>query len=185
MAKVLSALALAAFVTSTFADCVPLFSDQGVNIRGKNHNAGDVVDAPELCDSQGSGSYTFSMQSFDRSTGVPHDAGDDPSQTSGYTFYIFDNACKLLGAYDTPGDCGLPFTIEGNFLKDVLTITSFTGEVGNPYFSFLYGDGKYSINNNHCGCVADPTFHFPTVAEDCKCAFPVSGVSKRAISFEA
>lgn len=87
-------------------------------------------------------------------------------------FYIFDEGCNIRGSYSVP-DCGAPFIIEENFLADVLTVTSINLDLGGGYFSFLYGDGKYSINNNHCGCQDNSSGL--TGGQACKCAFPVDG----------
>lgn len=83
------------------------------------------------------------------------------------------NTNSVISQYESPG-CGTPFTIEENFLSDVLTVTSVDEDVGSAYFSFNYGDGKYSIRNNHCGCQGDSSGIVG--ADACKCAFPVDGI---------
>jgi hypothetical protein len=102
---------------------------------------------------------------------------------AGY-FRIYDENCAVRSSYQMP-NCGTPFVIEETFLPYVLTVTTVSMDVGQPYFSFLYGDGKYSINNNHCVCVNDGGGLEAKVA--CRCAFPVDGhfVRKRSIEFEA
>jgi len=80
------------------------------------------------------------------STGLP---GDD--YHGGAMFYIMDNTCKIRAAYEQPS-CGIPYVARENFLKYVLSVTSLSADVGSPYFSFNYGDGKYSIRNNGCVC---------------------------------
>ena len=113
------------------------------------------------------------------------DAGQDTAGCEGgSSFAIYDESCNLRGSYGVP-DCGTPFIIEENFLADVLTVTDVNLDVGDPFFSFLYGDGKYSINNNHCVCVDDGGGLEANVA--CRCAFPVDGhfVGKRSIEFTA
>jgi hypothetical protein len=113
------------------------------------------------------------------------DAGQDTAGCAGGGgFAIYDESCNVRGSYGIP-DCGTPFIIEENFLADVLTVTTVNMDVGDPYFSFLYGDGQYSINNNHCVCVDDGGGLEAIVA--CRCAFPVDGhfTGKRAIEFKA
>jgi hypothetical protein len=114
---------------------------------------------------------------------------NDPSNdlngcAGGSSFAIYDEYCNVRGTYDVP-DCGTPFIIEENFLADVLTVTTVDLDVGSPYFSFLYGDGKYSINNNHCVCVDDSVGLEGKAA--CRCAFPVNGHfnGKRGVEFQA
>jgi hypothetical protein len=85
---------------------------------------------------------------------------------------IYDESCTIRGAYGIP-DCGTPFVIEDNFLPYVLTMKTINTDVGDPYFSFLYGDGVYSIRNNHCVCVNDGSGLEAKVA--CRCAFPING----------
>jgi hypothetical protein len=113
----------------------------------------------------------------------------DPSNdfngcTEGNNFNIYDENCAIRGGYTMP-DCGTPFSIEETFLPDVLTVTAVFLDVGRPYFSFLYGDGEYSIRNNHCVCVNDGGGLEVTVA--CRCAFPIDGhfVGKRSVEIEA
>ena len=88
---------------------------------------------------------------------------------------IYDNSCNLKGIYG-PGtsQCGVPWEIEESFLPFVLSITVVSMDVGDPFFEFLYGDGKYSVRNNQCGC-ADGPGQFNDKIKDCKCAFPVNG----------
>lgn len=124
-----------------------------------------VMDDSTLCMSQGEGQWTFGMSVT--GTDVPGSGG-----TSGTTFYIFDNACNIKSTYSA-GNCHTPWTIEENFLADVMTITSVSMDLGSPYFSFLYGDGKYSIRNNHCVCNDDHDGLAGGVG--CRCAFPVDG----------
>jgi hypothetical protein len=125
------------------------------------------------------------------------------SEVNGAAWEIYDETCTLRSAYQQP-DCGIPWQIEENFLTDVLTITSVSTDVsiilsyplvhrmfkifqqvGEPYFQFLYGNGKYSINNNHCGCQSKSSGL--TAVKNCKCAFPVDGIftGKRSAKFSA
>ncbi|KAJ4292612.1 hypothetical protein N0V90_009275 [Kalmusia sp. IMI 367209] len=157
----------------------------------------EAIDTPEfnthesnekLCLSHDEGDWTFAMEV--RQVGVPVPDGDNAfaGQVSNYGFAIYDHTCALKGSYD-PGkngnDCGIPFVIMENFLKQVLTVKKVNANLGDSYFQFAYGDGLYSINNNHCDCKPAPDGL--TGIEYCGCAFPVSGVSskKREIEFEA
>lgn len=111
----------------------------------------------------------------------------------------------MRSAYGKPS-CGIPYTIKENFLEDVLTITAVEldvsiypisnfdltrilltnlYQVGQPYFTFKYGDGKYSINNNHCGC-SDMKEKGLSAGDGCKCAFPINGTSHntRSVKFK-
>lgn len=124
-----------------------------------------------LCMGQGEGMWTFGMSVS--LVDVPSPGGIGAGATSGTTFYIFDNACNIMSTY-TPPSCGVPWSIEENFLTDVLIITNVFMDVGDPYFSFLYGNGKYSINNNHCVCNGDSSGLAAAVG--CRCAFPVDGI---------
>ncbi|KAJ5604886.1 hypothetical protein N7510_010040 [Penicillium lagena] len=124
-----------------------------------------------LCMGQGEGQWTFGMSVS--LSDVPAPGGTpDVGAGSSTTFYIFDNACNIMSTY-TPGSCGVPWIIEENFLADVLTITRVEMDVGQPYFSFNYGNGVYSINNNHCVCNSDDDGL--TAGQGCRCAFPVDG----------
>lgn len=86
---------------------------------------------------------------------------------------------------DKGNNCGKPYVIMENFLKYVLTVKTIFADVGDAYFQFAYGDGLYSINNNHCDCVGEAQGP-SAVFSYCKCAFPVNGKShKREIEFMA
>ncbi len=98
-------------------------------------------------------------------------------------FLVMDNSCKVLGIFPQP-NCGIPYVLEANYLDYVLTLTAIDSGVGEGYFSFEYGNGAYSIDNNQCGCM-DSTEGLTAVL-GCKCAFPVAGEpTKRSIAFEA
>lgn len=71
-------------------------------------------------------------------------------------------------------ECPLPYVIMENFLPLVLTISSVDNYLGDPYFSFYYGSGKFSIRNNHCGCLSGGGKGKRAKAY-CKCAFPHDG----------
>ena len=98
-------------------------------------------------------------------------------------FLVMDNSCKILGIFPEP-TCGIPYVLEANYLDYVLTIKSIDTGISEGYFSFTYGNGLYSIDNNHCGC-SDSSEGLSAV-QGCKCAFPVAGQpTKRSIAFEA
>ena len=98
-------------------------------------------------------------------------------------FLVMDNSCKILGIFPQP-TCGIPYVLEANYLDYVLTVKAIDTGISEGYFSFTYGNGLYSIDNNHCGC-SDSSEGLSAV-QGCKCAFPVAGQpSKRSIAFEA
>lgn len=98
-------------------------------------------------------------------------------------FLVMDNSCKVLGVFPQP-TCGIPYVLEANYLDYVLIVTSIFTNIDDGSFSFNYGNGDYSINNNHCGC-SDSTKEL-VAYQSCKCAFPVAGQpTKRSIAFEA
>jgi hypothetical protein len=109
---------------------------------------------------------------------------DFASCVNAASFQIYDETCKLRSSYKFP-DCGAPFIIEENFLKDVMTVQSVNMDVGAPSFTYLYGNGKFSIGNN--GCVCNDNNNGLKAGTSCRCAFPLDGNvnQKRAISFEA
>ncbi|WPG98190.1 Hypothetical protein R9X50_00097600 [Acrodontium crateriforme] len=153
------------------------------------YTGGDIPDtykSDKLCLPQGEGDWTFSL--YTSAVDVPTFNGGNPNAgyAGGFTYLMYDNACNLRGLYGPSGNnCGIPFVIEENYLAQVLTITSENTGVGGAYFSFDYGNGEFSINNNQCGC-QDMSSGLQG-AQGCKCAFPVSGVlsKKRSIEFEA
>lgn len=176
----ISATALLGLVAAD-CDVVPL--DAGTDGKGNTLAINSVLsDQPEVCDPQGAGDYTFVM--VVAMGGLPIPGGPItpgfPGYTSSASYMVFDNTCKLLGAYSPNGDCDSPYTLEDNYLADVMTISSFT-DVGDPSFTFYYGNGKFSTANNHCGCSTTDN-SITKVAASCKCAFPQSGVlSKRVL----
>lgn len=170
----ISAAALLGLVAAE-CDVVPL--NAGTDGKGNTLAINSVLsDQPEVCDTQGEGYYTFVM--VVAMAGFPIPGGPltpgFPGYSSDAAYMIFDNSCKLLGAFSPNGDCDSPYTLEANYLADVMTIQSFT-DVGDPYFEFLYGNGKFTTGNNHCGCSTTDD-SITSVAASCKCAFPQSGV---------
>lgn len=132
-------------------------------------------DSPKLCVPQGEGYWTFALYVIAVDVPAPQRGVGLEGFASGSQYLIYDNTCTLKGVWDTSaGDCGIPFTIEANFLKDVLTIRYQTAAIGSPYFDFVYGNGEFSIGNNHCGC-QDMSVGL-TAQAGCKCAFPVDGI---------
>lgn len=134
---------------------------------------------PAICLTQGADSWTFVMEVSE--VVVPTFSAEDPwagySGSSG--FAIYDNNCILKAQYDPHQDnnCGIPYVIRESFLTQVLTVTSVNYDVGDPYFSFTYGDGEYSVRNNQCVCndTDDTTAGGLGVDIGCRCAFPIDG----------
>jgi hypothetical protein len=128
----------------------------------------------ELCQPTGEGVFTFAMDTSEVS--VPtFNGGNALAGVAGHvTYIIYDNTCTPRGAYGPSGnDCGTPYVIKENWLPYVLTVNKIDTSVGGPYFSFNYANGKYSINNNHCGC-QDMSSGLEA-EKGCKCAFPIHG----------
>ncbi|KAI9748831.1 MAG: DnaJ- protein scj1 [Chaenotheca gracillima] len=131
---------------------------------------------PELCVTQGEGSYTFAMDNSE--VDVPTLNGETPwAGISGQNaFIIYDNDCIPQGVYDPDeagSDCGVPYTIEGSFLSYVLTIEQVDFNLGGGYFQFDYASGQYTIGNN--GCVCGDLGSGLMGEQGCGCAFPVDG----------
>lgn len=151
-------------------------------------NVLDSTDLPsvhsELCQPRDDGDYTFSMDVSELdvptfSSGAPW-AGLVGSQS----FLMYDEKCTLKGIYSPhqTNDCGGPYVIEENFLKYVLTVTSVNFDTADPYFSFKYANGKFSIRNNDCKC--DEIGGGLSVEQGCKCNFPVEGLPDKRRSVE-
>ena len=135
----------------------------------------------KICVPQGKGQWTFGLHTTLTSTGLPSCSGESCDASSDFNtlisdsgLYIFDEACNVKGAYTSDSCSGVPQIIEENFLADVLTITDLSFDVGAPTFTFNYGNGKYSIRNNHCGCQDESKGI--TAIKSCKCAFPQNGI---------
>lgn len=161
------AAALAAVKPVSAACHLPNAVDNGV---------GGVETHSQLCIPQGAGDWTFSMYLDEVS--VPTFDADNPlaGVVSTAYFYIYDESCTRRGAYSMSGhgnDCGIPYVIMENFLPYVLTIENINAAIGGGYFRFLYGNGEFSIGNNHCTCQSMTTGL--EAKEGCKCAFPVDG----------
>ena len=154
-------------------------------LKDDGQDAGTTEDNPALCLPQGEGAYTFAMSVGLGNNGLTTDQpGSQPALVNGYSFHIYDNTCKRLGHYTT-GECSAPFHIQGNFLKYELIVDNVWADPADPYYSFLYANGKYSIKSNHCVC-NDSSKSFFQIHKGCRCAFPVNGQpTKRSISFEA
>lgn len=141
---------------------------------------------PQFCQPTGAGVYTFSMQVSEIEVPTFDSGNPDAGNVAASAFVIYDNTCTAVGSYspDQDNNCGSPYVIEENFLQYVLTVQNVNFNAAGPYFEFVYANGKYSINNNHCGCAEVP--HALQVEQGCKCAFPVAGeTKKRSVAFEA
>lgn len=168
MVQLASILNLAALFCMAVAEC---------DLAAGSKSAGQETETA-LCMNQGDGYYTFGMTVDLTSLGL------QGTTSGGYSLRIMDNTCKILGVYNPP-TCGTPAVIKENFLQYVLTVEAISADVGDPYFSFKYGNGKYSIGNNGCVCGKIGT-SFNDARKGCRCAFPVAGQpTKRGIAFEA
>ncbi len=176
MAKLTLSLTLTFLTPLVFGLCplVPV-SDAGT---------GTIENDTSLCLPQGAGSYTFGMYSTLSPGPLPlARGGGEMSEIANAWFLVMDNSCKIVGVYDQP-NCGLPFTLEANYLDYVLTVTTIDTGISEGYFRFAYANGVFSIGNNGCGCSGHA--EGLSVAQSCKCAFPVAGLpTKRSIAFEA
>lgn len=165
------------FRLSSFAATLALFSAANAACQLKN-GLNAPINAPEtrtqLCMPQPSGDWTFAM---DTSTlNVPtFNAGTPYSGlVSTFAFIIYDNNCHPQGIFAPAGnDCGTPYHIQESWMPWTLVITDINKNPGGAMFSFKYAAGKYTTNNNHCGC---ESIGSGLRAEDgCKCAFLVQG----------
>jgi hypothetical protein len=156
---------------------------QAYACKMRNRSPGTVQTNPRKCMSQGVGDWTFAMTvdlfAIPSLSRDPR-AGLDGVHSSTW-FAIYDHTCKLRASYE-PCD-GLPYVIMEDFLPFVLTVAKVDMDVGRPYFSFYYGDGKYSIRNNHCVC-QNTSGKGLAVQTSCRCAFLVGGKFKHARSLE-
>ncbi|KAH8697056.1 hypothetical protein BGW36DRAFT_358871 [Talaromyces proteolyticus] len=163
------------------ADCDVVPTTEGVDGNGNPIAIGDTITGqPDICQTMGPGDYSFVM--LVATAGTPIPGGPINPTYLGYTnaasFMIFDNTCKLLGAFSPNTNCDAPYTLEANYLADVMTISVYM-DPGDPWFSFAYGNGLFSTGNNGCDCKKNEN-DITYVSAACGCAFPQSGVlSKR------
>lgn len=137
-------------------------------------NINSYPKSSKLCVPQGEGWWTFALWTAAVEVPAPvRGAASSAGYAASSGYLIYDNTCTLRGAWDTIADCAIPYTIEANFLKYVLTVKAQDSGIGSPYFDFVYGNGRFSIGNNHCTCGSMTKGLY--VAEGCKCAFPVDG----------
>ncbi|KAI1194021.1 hypothetical protein F5X97DRAFT_338229 [Nemania serpens] len=142
----------------------------------------------QLCLGQGAGAYTFSMDVSELDVPTFSSGAMWAGLVGGQAFMIYDESCTLKGVYSPhqTSDCGIPYVIEESWLSYVLAVTDVNFDTADPYFSFDYANGKYSIRNN--GCVCNDIGSGLQVEKGCRCAFPINGESKRdvlSIPFEA
>ncbi|ROV99829.1 hypothetical protein VSDG_02971 [Cytospora chrysosperma] len=131
---------------------------------------------PELCVSQGEGSWTFAMDVHEIDVPTFNSGSPWTGLVSGNSFIIYDNDCTAKGGYSPAAegnDCGIPFVIDEDFLPYVLTIKEINTDVGDPRFKFAYANGQYSIGENGCAC--KDVSHDLEAEQACKCAFPLEG----------
>lgn len=155
-------LAATALISSTAAEC-----------QMGTFGSGHVETNTKLCVPQGEGDWTFGMATH--MVSVPGGTAGDglAGAWGGAQFTIYDNSCTVQGAY-TPCKNGIPYFVQENWMPYTLSVNTVDMGVGSPYFSFTYGDGKYSIKNNQCGCQKIDQ-GAGVAAKACKCAFPVDG----------
>lgn len=165
-------LAATALIPSTTATC---------QLQLREEDRGRKITDDRYCRNQGEGQWTFGMQVG--LTVVPSfgGGGNGLAGASGNTiFTIYDNTCTVMGSYlpcQNEGSIDRPYYIAENFMPYELDIEEVDMDVGNSYFKFAYGDGLYSIGNNHCVCtVTDSGAAYAQKA--CGCAFPVDGKFK-------
>ena len=162
---------LATFTSYTLAECD---ATSGSAVLRGSPDGGKTINEDKVCQGQGEGSWTFVMQTSAVDVPSLADGGIAGGYVDGTTFGILDNTCTVMATYAKP-DCEIPYTIRESFLPWVLTIKEIDTADGSGYFKFDYGDGEYTINNNHCKCY--DTSHDLTGSQSCKCAFPLNGDS--------
>ncbi|KAF4991466.1 hypothetical protein FDECE_14036 [Fusarium decemcellulare] len=161
-----------------FASLLGIFgtaiADDCMLVNGLTNPNPAPTSSQQLCLPQGEGQWTFAMvTSLSVVPSFSDDAGNGLAGAAGSAgFLIYDNACVPRAYYPKPG-CGIPYVAKENFLPLVLTVEVVDFDIGQPYFSFAYGDGLYSIKNNHCVC--SDMSHGLTGAKGCRCAFPLDG----------
>ncbi|GAM87658.1 hypothetical protein ANO11243_056850 [Dothideomycetidae sp. 11243] len=140
------------------------------------HNATLLAaeNATELCMRQGAGHWTFAME-----TTIITVPGNSANHTKDHDsasveFIIYDNDCVPQAAYRAP-NCSTPIIAEENFLREVLILDKLNTKPHKAYFKFRYGDGIYSIRNNHCVCTDMTKLTGYKEATGCRCSFPVDG----------
>lgn len=138
-----------------------------------NAGGGGVASDATLCVPQGEGDWTFAMSNSAVDVPAPGSGGIGAGYSQGNSLFIFDNACNIMGEY-APCSGGTPYTIEENFLADVLTVSDIDMDLGGGYFKFYYGNGEFTIGNNGCTCQDDSSGL--QGSQGCKCAFPQDGV---------
>ncbi|GAP93421.1 hypothetical protein SAMD00023353_10300170 [Rosellinia necatrix] len=142
----------------------------------------------QLCLEQGAGAYTFAMDVSELDVPTFSSGAMWAGLVGSRAFMVYDEGCALKGVYSPhqTGDCGAPYAIEEPWLPYGLIVTDVDFSSADPYFSFSYANGKYSIRNNHCVC--NEIGSGLRVEQGCRCAFPIHGESKRnvlSIPFEA
>lgn len=177
-------------LTYTVLSTLPIYTiaDCTLENKGTKDNLNKFEENEWLCLKQGKGDWTFSMELS--AVNFPSFDADNPFAgfVSSSGFAIYDHDCKLKGSYDPSqsNSCGVPYVIKEKFLKKTLKVTSVNFDAASGFFSFEYGDAKYTINKNHCDCVEKPDGL--RARAFCKCAFPVDGHfdgKRRGIEFEA
>lgn len=167
MFKLASVLFLTSLATSAMAGCVMTSSSNSDAI-------GTTVSNPKLCQPMGDGAMLFAMQVSMIDVPSGGEGGIAAGAAGQTVYYIFDNTCKIMGIYGPP-NCDLPASIQGDFLDYTLILKKIDTALGGGYFSFAYGNGEFSIGNNHCTCQNDSEGVEGKM--DCACAFPKAGLN--------
>jgi hypothetical protein len=130
----------------------------------------------DLCKKQGEGDWSFTLEISE--VGVPTFDGDNAFAgiAGNSAFILYDNDCNRLGVYgpdNEDNDCGTPYQIVEDFLDYEIIITEVFFDVGDPDFTFEYGNGAYMIGENDDKCV-DMSSGL-TAHQGCRTHFPLNG----------
>jgi hypothetical protein len=125
------------------------------------------------CQTMGPDRWTFTMTTSE--VAVPTFDPDNmwAGLSTSVFFEVYDNDCMPRGWYAKPGDCGLPWEIQEDFLPYVIVIKSIFTDVGAPDFTFAYANGDYMIGENQCIC--RNVSQGLQAKQACSCSFPIDG----------
>ncbi|KAI9040310.1 uncharacterized protein KD926_008400 [Aspergillus affinis] len=149
--EILAGLALLSIPALVRADC------KLNNAIGDDEKTSE--DRSELCLAEGPNRWTFALQISEVS--VPTFDEDNPfgGLTGSKAFVLYDDVCNRVGVYspnNEGNDCGIPYTIEEEWLSDPLTVTKINFDVGKPFFKFSYADNEYQTgqDGNECSDIS-------------------------------
>ena len=131
----------------------------------------DVETKKELCEPMDDGTWSLSYLQTD--IDVPTFDPDNiwAGYVSSKSWLLYDSKCTLKGVYNKPDDCGIPWLIQENFLKNTIIINSVNLDLGDVRYTFAYGAGEYMIGENGAKC--HDVSYGVTGSEACSVAFPV------------